>query len=150
MFGADLKRALTTARIEAARLRHDFIRPEHLALGVLHESPSALSAVLTGTATRAARGAIHARAEVGAGEEPWSFDLPYAANAKAVIGAAMAEARSCEHSVVSSGHLLVALLQQDLTWLRVAFEEQGVTAEAVRAAVRAARLERPPHGNAPR
>jgi|SRR5688500_13539394 len=59
-FSADTKRALQAAAGEAERLRHDYIGPEHLRLGLLRidESPVATPLTAKGLGLTAARAAV--------------------------------------------------------------------------------------------
>lgn len=51
MFGDDIKQALTHARFEARRLRHESVGAAHQALGVLRQPSPAVTAALAGIDT---------------------------------------------------------------------------------------------------
>ena len=51
-FSADTQRALTSAAEEADRLRHTYIRPEHMFLGLLRDENSGAASILTARGLR--------------------------------------------------------------------------------------------------
>ena len=137
MFSPDLKAALTSARDEAARLRHESIQPLHLALGALSAPHPDLSALLPDSVRAEMRDALVAGITDGVDRGQWKFDLPYSDEAKAALEVAHLEAKACAHAPVSSSHLLCAVLVNDRD-IRRTLGVHGVSPEAVRAALRAA------------
>jgi ATP-dependent Clp protease ATP-binding subunit ClpC len=139
VFGEDLKRAIMTARSEAHRLRHESVRPEHHALGVLLNPSPTVSAMLAGTDATELAATLQERAGVGTTSLA-IYDLPYAQASKIVFEVAVKEARALGHERVGCDHLLLGLLQAAGSLPRAIFEERGVTAEGAREVMRAAHL----------
>jgi len=138
MFSDQLQSALQSARSEAARLRHESIRPEHLALGLLHEPRPEVSSLLPGERAPTLTAELLKGAGPGAGTERWAFDIPYSESARAAIKHTVSEARALGHDVVGCGHLLLGLLQVTGSIPRTVFESAGLTATGIRAALGAA------------
>jgi ATP-dependent Clp protease ATP-binding subunit ClpC len=138
LFSDDLKLALTQARNEALRLRHESVGAAHHALGVLQYPSPNVSSALAGFDMRAIAADIEQR--LGAGTASLAIhDIAYADDARDSVGVAVAEARELGHDAVGADHLLLGVLQVPWSVPHLVFEEHGVTPETVRARIRALR-----------
>lgn len=135
-FTEDLKSALSTARSEAARLRHQSIHPVHFALGLLHEPRHEVTAVLAGASAPDLTDVLVERAGLAAGPEQWAFDIPYSDGAREVIAHALREARELGHADVGCGHLVLGLLQMQGTLPHEVLASAGLTLERTRESLR--------------
>jgi len=131
MFTDDLKRALATARSEAHRLRHDYVRPEHLALGILRTASPTVTRILA--ESNAALLATELEASLSPDrrtpEDP--FDIPYSTPAKAVIERAMLKAHDLGTEYVACEHLLFGVLGSKDSLTRAPFAARGIDAGRV-------------------
>lgn len=140
-----LARALAAARTEAGRRGHDRVATRHLLLGLIAVPESVAIAIVRSlgadphTLRRRTEGTLPRRRRERDGQA-----LPWSANARRALDAAVDEARSPlpdipphravpgrDAPLVRTEHLLFALLELDGGVARLLFEH-GVTAEAAR------------------
>jgi ATP-dependent Clp protease ATP-binding subunit ClpC len=100
------------AQEEARTLDHDYVGPEHLLLGLTHESTGGVGA---GTLESLGIGLEAARQQVaevaGRGERAPSGHLPFTPQAKEVLKLALDEAAQLGHGYVGTEHILLGLIR---------------------------------------
>ena len=107
------RRVVVQAQEEARTLDHNYVGPEHLLLGLAHESiggvgPKALESL--GISLEAVRQRVE---EVtGRGEQAPSGHIPFTPQAKEVLKLALDEAVQLGHSYVGTEHVLLGLIRE--------------------------------------
>jgi len=106
------RRVIVVAQDEARELGHPFIRPEHLALGLLQGEGVAARALsdfgVTYAEVRKRVLAVTPAGEALAGER-----LPFTPEAKKVLERSLREALRLKHRYIGTEHLLLGLLRVD-------------------------------------
>lgn len=115
------RRAIFFARYEASQSGSDFIRAEHLLLGILREDVN-LPRKLGPEGVQAIRDYISQHSLPFEKGVSVSVDLPLDLACKHVLAQAAQEADALGHRVIASGHLVLGLLRTD----------QGIATEALR------------------
>ena len=132
-FTRRVRHCLIAARHEAGRLGHESVGTHHLLLGLLAE-PDALPPHLADALkidTAALRADVERRAGRGSAHFA-STDIPYEADAKAVLERTMEEAARLGSDDVDSEHLLLGLLAEENGIAAAALRAQGVELENAR------------------
>jgi ATP-dependent Clp protease ATP-binding subunit ClpC len=130
-----VRHGLLFARDEAHLLRHDYVGPEHMLLGVLRiggRGVAALEALpISVPDLRAAvlSRLTHNRSAMTASE------LPYTSRAKKAMELAMIEARELGYTYVGTEHLLLGLLREESGIAAQTLLAAGVTPAILRAEV---------------
>ncbi|HKW47369.1 MAG TPA: Clp protease N-terminal domain-containing protein [Gemmatimonadaceae bacterium] len=140
-FSDRLRRALSHAREEAARLQHEHVGTEHLLIALLNDTgrdagePNSLaSVVLDVLGVDRAKMKEVLEQTVLRGRVPTSDDqLTYTSRAKAVLELAMAEARVSKAGTVDTQHLLLGLLREERGIAAQVLLDFGVTVDKTRA-----------------
>ena len=132
------RKVMQLANQEAQHWGHDYVAPEHLLLGLLKEGSGIASNVLKILSIDTAK--IRDMVESSAGKPQPSANcrvgrLPLTPRAKSVVEFAVDEASKLQHSYVGTEHVLLGLLRDMVTGVRLS--EVGVTADAVRAEIMA-------------
>jgi ATP-dependent Clp protease ATP-binding subunit ClpC len=128
-----VRKILSMAREEAARLQHDYVGTEHLLLGLVREGEGVAVAVLTGLSVPIERVRDAVEAAVRQGKATLATrELPYTSRAKKVLEFAIAEARGMSRSYVGTEHLLLGLLREERGIAAEVLLRLGVTLEAAR------------------
>ena len=134
-FTERVRKVLSMAREEAARLNHEYVGTEHILLGVLHEGEGVAATVLENLSVEANEmelkiDQIVKRGRPGQAAGP---DLPYTSRAKKVLELAMSEAREFNHTYVGTEHLLLGLLREEKGIAAQVLNDSGVNLEKARA-----------------
>lgn len=111
-FDERARRVLSRAQEEAQRHNLPYIGAEHILLGLLRDSDCVASQVLKnlGVDLNEARRSVE---DIIGGDEKPSIQIGLTLQAKRVIELAVGEVRSRGHSSINTGHLLMALLQEE-------------------------------------
>ncbi|HYW31022.1 MAG TPA: Clp protease N-terminal domain-containing protein [Gemmatimonas sp.] len=135
-FSVRCRQALADARVEAIRLGHEHIGPEHvlLALAAMEDSGGARLLVACGADLAdvrrrveiALRSLPRATASV-AHDKPADRFLPYTSRAKRALESAMTRARNARNPALRSEHLLLGLLADAESIAARVLAEIGVT-----------------------
>jgi ATP-dependent Clp protease ATP-binding subunit ClpA len=135
-FTERVRKVLAIAREEAVRLRHEYVAPEHILLGLIGEGEGVASTLLQnlGVGLDDIRQKLEESVKKGKAHSTGP-DLPYTSHAKKVLELSMSEARSLNHSYVGTEHLLMGLLLDEQSLAAKALSESGVTPERARAEV---------------
>lgn len=133
-FTERVRKVLTMAREEAARLHHEYVGTEHILLGLIREGEGVAAAVLTnlGIDLDDTQQRIEETVKKGKATAATGAELPYTSRAKKVLELAMVEARDLSHSYVGTEHLLLGLLREEKGIAALVLTDAGVTLEQAR------------------
>jgi ATP-dependent Clp protease ATP-binding subunit ClpC len=140
-FSDRLRRVLTEAREEAARLHHEHVGTEHLLLALLtdtdrdgNEPPSAVRLVLDVLGVDRGKMRDVLEQTILPGRAHATDDqLSYTSRAKGVLELAMAEARVSRQGTVDPRHLLLGLIREERGIAAQVLLDFGVTLVKLRA-----------------
>lgn len=106
------RRALVLAARQARELRHDYVGPEHILLGIAHEGHGIGATVLTslGISDEGIRRQIQETA--GHGEHPLSGHIPFTDRAKKALELATRESLRLGHDYIGTEHLLLGIADE--------------------------------------
>jgi len=106
------RRAVVLASDEARQLRHDYIGPEHLLLGIALEGQGVGAMVLTslGITDEVIRRQIEETAVRG--EQPLTGHIPFTDRAKEVLTLAMTASLRLGHNYIGTEHLLLGIADE--------------------------------------
>ncbi len=107
------KKLIVHARTEARRLNSDFVRTEHMLLGLARERDGVAARALTnlGVDLDDLQRSIEQQMRHGA-IGPASEDIPFSPSSKKVLEFAIDEARKLNHPYVGTEHVLLGLLRE--------------------------------------
>ncbi len=133
-FSDRVRRALQAAREEAARLRHPYVGPEHILLGLIRDGEGVAARVLTSLNVdlKTMKQKIEQTVKPG-GASAAGPDLPYTSRAKRILELAMTEARELNHAYVGTEHLLLGALREGASGAAQVLTGAGVSLETARA-----------------
>jgi ATP-dependent Clp protease ATP-binding subunit ClpC len=134
-FTERVRKVLTMAREEAARLHHEYVGTEHILLGLIREGEGVAATVLQNlnVELEEIQQKIEETVKKGKAGQASGPDLPYTSRAKKVLELAMSEARELNHSYVGTEHLLLGLLREEKGIAAQVLTDAGVNLEAARA-----------------
>ncbi|HEY3862959.1 MAG TPA: Clp protease N-terminal domain-containing protein [Verrucomicrobiae bacterium] len=127
------RQVLKLAREEAGRLKHPSIGPADILVGLI-----AAGQGIAFDALRLDLAAMRAEAEKqspAAAEPAAPGKMDYAAESKAVLTEALAEARALNHSFIGSEHILLGLLRAEDGAVKLILKALGADPAAIRAEV---------------
>jgi DNA-binding transcriptional regulator YhcF (GntR family) len=129
-FTEDTRAALQGARDAAARLRHDFVGPEHILLGLLEVNGEGRELLeRSGASREQVESELLAMLRPGTAV-PTGKQLPYTSRAKRVLELAMEEARQERADRVSGAHLLLALVAEERSPAAEVLKRRGISRHA--------------------
>jgi len=131
------KMIMTLARQAALRLKHDYIGPEHVLLGMVevHDCTAATALVKLGADLAGLR--VEMEQAVRHGSRPTtSNQLPFTPAAKRVLELGMEEAAKLGHNHLGSEHLLLGVLAEGKSLGYRVLAAAGIEREAARAAIK--------------
>jgi ATP-dependent Clp protease ATP-binding subunit ClpC len=113
-FTEPVRRVLAMARDEAVHLNHEYVRTEHILLGLLNEGEGLGAAVLRNlnVAPQKIRREIETVLQPGHLATLPPRDLPYDSRAKNALDLAAAQARLLNHNYVGTEHVLLGLIRE--------------------------------------
>src|SRR5262249_27209372 len=129
---------MTFARLEAVRLNHDYIGPEHILFGVLTEGAGVAANVLENLDVDLDHlgKALEARLLAGPPLDLSQRQIRFTELAKNVLKLAIDEARGMDHNYIGTEHLLLGLMREPRGLAALTLEECGVrSVDAVRSEV---------------
>lgn len=132
------KKVLALAREEAVRLRHDYIGPEHILLGLIREGEGVAAAALMSLNIDLAQIREHIQDSIPEGKAQGIEleTLTYTTRAKSALEHASSEAQSLGHRYVGTEHLLLGLLREPKGLAGQVLESSGATFERARDEIR--------------
>jgi hypothetical protein len=135
------KKAITVARKEAQRLRHETIGTEDLLFGLADEGSGVAVEVLRelGVDLKALRSVagVNEKDRPEGGSPPIRAALPFSPEAKAALGWTLEEASELGHDHIGTEHLLLGLLREASHPAARLLLDRGVGLETVRSRVQA-------------
>jgi ATP-dependent Clp protease ATP-binding subunit ClpC len=140
------RRALFFARYAVTRHRGDAIAPEHLLLGLLRSQHADLDGAKFEQATSAAtilesagveRATVEGRLTAMGAPVPTSVEVPFTASSKRALLDAEREANQMSAKPITTGHLLLGVLQAEGTEAFAILYDAGVRLNDVRLRVEA-------------
>jgi ATP-dependent Clp protease ATP-binding subunit ClpC len=134
-FTERVRKVLSMAREEAARLHHEYVGTEHILLGLIREGEGVAATVLQNLSVELddIQQKIEETVKKGKAGQTTGPDLPYTSRAKKVLELAMSEARELNHSYVGTEHLLLGLLREEKGIAAQVLTDAGVNLDAARA-----------------
>jgi len=107
------KKLIVHARTEAKRLNSDFVRTEHMLLGLVRERDGVAARALSnlGVELDQLQRSIEQHLRPGA-LTPRNDDIPFSPSSKKVLEYAIDEARKLNHPYVGTEHILLGLLRE--------------------------------------
>ena len=148
-FTERVRKVLSMAREEAARLHHEYVGTEHILLGLIREGEGVAAAVLQNLNVDLddIQQKIEETVKMGKAAQATGPDLPYTSRAKKVLELAMGEARELNHSYVGTEHLLLGLLREEKGIAAQVLTDAGVNLDAARSeTLRLLGTSEPPQG----
>jgi ATP-dependent Clp protease ATP-binding subunit ClpC len=129
------RRVLVMAQEESRLLGHDFLGTEHLLLGLIRVGgPSAHALHQTGVTLEVTRRAV--QHVVGLGNaQPGDAGVRFTSRAKKVLELSLREALQLDDPYISTGHILLGLLQEDESVVCHTLVNLGVDTVELRAIV---------------
>ena len=122
---------LRFAQIEATRMRHATIGPEHILLGLLLEGEGIAGRVLRDMGLRAVQ-AQQTVARLSSAAPLTALEPELRQSTKALIQMAIDESQRYQSAIVDTQHLLLALLQQHEGVIIAVLTQAGLSIEAIR------------------
>ncbi len=122
---------LRFAQIEATRMRHATIGPEHILLGLLLEGEGIAGRVLRDMGLRAVQ-AQQTVARLSSAAPLTTLEPELRPSTKALIQMAIDESQRYQSAIVDTQHLLLALLQQHEGVIIAVLTQAGLSVEAIR------------------
>jgi ATP-dependent Clp protease ATP-binding subunit ClpC len=137
-FTERVRRILTLAREEAAKLHHEYVGTEHMLLGLIRNGDGVGMTVLERLRidTLALSRRVNEVVRAGRAATRPGPDLPYTSRAKKVLELSMDETRRLGHGYVGSEHLLLGLIAEGKGIAAQLLAEAGVRLEAAREELR--------------
>jgi ATP-dependent Clp protease ATP-binding subunit ClpC len=126
-FTAPARQVVVLAADEARDLRHDYIGPEHLVLGLIREQDGLAARTLDELGVTAA--AVRAQLEAVAGEPRETGQMPFQPPAKRALDAAVEQADAMKHRWVGTEHVLLGVVDDTES---VGSRALGIAPERVR------------------
>ncbi|HEY3243681.1 MAG TPA: Clp protease N-terminal domain-containing protein [Phycisphaerae bacterium] len=133
-FSDRARHAMALANREAVEMKHDFLGPEHILLGIIAEGEcvgAAALRVLEVDLDRIRQEVVRELASVSAAD-PQIGRRPYNAATRHLIENAIAEARTLGHRYVGTEHLVLGLLRLEDGAASRILRSQGVKPDALR------------------
>jgi ATP-dependent Clp protease ATP-binding subunit ClpC len=133
-FNDRVRKTLALAREESARLRLEYVGPEHLLLGLAREGEGVASAVVAslGIEWSAIVTVLEEHVKPGRVRNA-GLDLPYTSRAKNVLEYSMASATELGHSHVGTEHLLLGIAKEGMSVAGQVLTTFGLSYDRLRA-----------------
>jgi len=102
-------KSVMLAQEESRRLKHNFVGVEMLLVGVVAENSSIASKVMRKLNVQLKDVKKLVETDLGKGEGPVAVEIPFTPEAKAILEASVAEARTLNSNAIDTAHILLAL-----------------------------------------
>jgi DNA-binding MarR family transcriptional regulator len=113
LFTERARRVVILGQEEARALRHGYIGPEHLLLGLLRVDDGLAARVLESLGITLERVRVAVVRVVGLGEDVASRQIPFTPQAKKVLEVAFDESLRFGHNYIGTEHLLLGIARED-------------------------------------
>jgi ATP-dependent Clp protease ATP-binding subunit ClpC len=124
--------AIVSSVEEARALKHSYVGPEHLLLGVVHDPRSVAIKVLESLGVELDVVRQEVKKIIGEGSVEPSDNVPFTPRAKETLGLALREAFVLGHYHIGTEHLLLGLIREGEGVAARVLIEQGVHLEKAR------------------
>jgi ATP-dependent Clp protease ATP-binding subunit ClpA len=139
------RKVMGLSRQAAQRLRHDYIAPEHVLIGLVEEGSGVAASVLKNLDVDLRKLRAEVEKLVSKGKvAPTTRQLPFTPRAKRVLELSLEEAENLGHTYIGTEHLLLGLIRETEGIPAQALKSLHVGIEQVRAEVLALLGARPP------
>jgi len=136
-FTEELRQILARARVEANRLRHQYVAPEHILLALVADPDGVAAAVLNEIRVQPEdiRDRVEELVKKGSARVSGDPSLPYTSRAKKLLELAMTAARNLGDGYVGAEHLLLGLIDEEKNIAAQVLADLGATRQRTQAAV---------------
>jgi len=128
------RKAVFYSQVEAQRLGQGRVSPEHLLLGLMHESDSVAGVVLTTLGVSLDQVRLEVEKEIPSSDSIRAADMTLSSSAKSSIDFAYQESTDLKNNYIGTEHLLLGILREKGIAAQV-LTQLGAGIEAVRAEV---------------
>ena len=106
------RRVVVLAQEEARMLNHNYIGPEHIQLGLVHEGEGSAAQALESLGI--ALGGVRAQVQeiIGQGQQTPTGHIPFTPHAKKVLELSLREALQLGHNYIGTEHILLGLIRE--------------------------------------
>ena len=130
------KHVVSAAREEAARLNSEYVRTEHVLLGLCQEQEGIAARALENLGVDVERLALEIEQQVQRGRSNVAGDdIAFTPRAKKVLELAVEEARRFNHSYIGTEHILLGLLKEGEGIAAKVLQDMNVDTERVQAEI---------------
>jgi len=135
-FTDNAKKILSASRQQAIQLRHAYIAPEHMLLGILQQPCTARDLLVAqGAAPDTLREALLSVLDQTGGTQAVTGQLPFTPESKRALEGALEEASQLGHTYIGSQHLVLGLLHVPGSLPAQVLARLGIDLDTLRAAV---------------
>jgi ATP-dependent Clp protease ATP-binding subunit ClpA len=106
------RRVVVLAQEEARILDHDYVGPEHVLLGLIHEGRGVAARALTELSISQDEVRRQVEELIGRGERAPSGHIPFSPRAKRVLELSLREALQLGHNYIGTEHILLGILRE--------------------------------------
>jgi ATP-dependent Clp protease ATP-binding subunit ClpA len=106
------RRVVVLAQEEARMLDHNYIGPEHILLGLIHEGQGVAARALTGLGVSLEAVRQQIEEVTGRGQAAPSGHIPFTPRAKRVLELSLREALQLGHNYIGTEHILLGILRE--------------------------------------
>jgi ATP-dependent Clp protease ATP-binding subunit ClpC len=104
------RRVVVQAQEEARILGHNYVAPEHILLGLIHDGSGVAAKALESLGI--SRETVRQRVEgaIGRGEQAPSGHIPFTPRSKKLLESTLRESRALGHNYIGTEHILLAVI----------------------------------------
>jgi ATP-dependent Clp protease ATP-binding subunit ClpC len=106
------RRVVVLAQEEARMLDHNYIGPEHILLGLIHEDQGVAARALVGLGVSLDELRQQVEERIGRGKQAPSGHIPFVPRAKKVLELSLREALQLGHNYIGTEHILLGILRE--------------------------------------
>jgi ATP-dependent Clp protease ATP-binding subunit ClpC len=106
------RRVVVLAQEEARMLGHNYVGPEHVLLGLIHEGHGVAARALTELGVGLDEVRQQVEELIGQGDEAPSGHIPFTPQAKRVLELSLREALQLGHNYIGTEHILLGILRE--------------------------------------
>src|SRR6195952_2323835 len=107
------RQVIVLAQDEARALKHNYIGPEHILLGLLRDEEEIAARVLDSLEITTEEVRAQVARIVGRGDEVTTGQIPFTPRAKNVLELALSEGLAIGHNYIGTEHILLGLVSVD-------------------------------------
>jgi ATP-dependent Clp protease ATP-binding subunit ClpC len=129
------RRVVVRAQDEARMLDHNYVGPEHVLLGLIHEGSGLAAKVLESLGISGETVRQRVEEIIGRGKQAPSGRIPFTPQSKKLLELALQESRALGHSYIGTEHILLGLIRQGEGVAAQVLSELGADLDGARAQV---------------